>query len=327
MIAHMARDSHSTSSAAPSDVWTTRRLLEWMGGYLAERGVEDARLTAELLLAHVLDCERLRLFMDVDRPASTEELSRLRPMVKRVVGHEPVQYVLGEGWFYGGSFEVNRSTLIPRPCTETLVEHVIWHVRRFLRGRGETPVWDEVSPALRGTGVPPVALHPPILDIGTGTGCIAVTLAKEMPQARIVATDISEEILALAQRNALKHEVAARIDFRIGSLFEPVGSDERFDIICSNPPYVPDHEWPDVPRNVKEYEPETALRGGVDGLDLVRPLIAQSIQHLSPGGLLAVEIASVQKDEVLHLAREAGFTSAEGVKDHEQKTRVLLARK
>lgn len=279
-----------------------------MTEYLTSRRVEDARLTSELLLAHVLGCQRLRLFMEVDRPAAPPELARLRDMVKRVGAHEPVQYVLGEGWFYGRAFEVNRSTLIPRPCTETLVEHVIWHVRNKSGS----------------AGVPPA---PSILDIGTGTGCIAITLAKEIASARIVATDINDEVLFLAMRNAEKHGVADRIEFRRGSLLDPVESQECFDIICSNPPYIPDFEWTDVPRNVKEHEPASALRGGVDGLDIIRPLIAESFRHLNTGGLLAVEFASVQKDEVVRLAKEAGFASTEVVKDHEQKWRVLLARR
>ncbi len=302
--------AHSSSTpAASSDVWTTRRLLDWMAGYLTERHVDDARLTTELLLAHVLRCQRLRLFMEVERPASRDELARLREMVKRIGAYEPVQYVLGEGWFYGRPFEVNRSTLIPRPCTETLVEHVIWHVRKSSGSAGVLPAWS-------------------MLDIGTGTGCIAITIAKEIPSTRIVATDIRDDILALARRNVARHEVNDRIDFRRGTLFDPLRPDEDcFDVICANPPYIPDHEWPDVPRNVKEHEPHSALRGGPDGLDVIGPLISQSIQFLSAAGLLAIEIATVQRDEVIRLAKDAGFASADVVKDHEQKWRVLLARR
>jgi len=194
--------SRTDSSRTAQQRWTTRQLLEWIAGYLGERGIDNPRLTAELLVAHVIDCERLRLYMEVDRPASPEELSRLRSLVKRVAGHEPVQYVTGEAWFYGRPFGVDRSTLIPRPSTESLIERVINIARA-----------EAVQPSQ-------------FLDIGTGTGVIAITLASELSSSRIVATDVDDAILDLAARNAARHGVDERVEFRTGPVYEPVEADD-----------------------------------------------------------------------------------------------------
>lgn len=282
-----------------------------MRGYFAERGIDSPRLVAEWLLAHVLGCRRLRLYMEVDRPASPHELARLRGLVKRIAAHEPVQYVLGEWDFYGRPFHVAPCTLIPRPCTESLVEQVI----RWGRARGVSKEGNEARPIGR------------IADIGTGTGCIGLTLALEWPAAHLVATDIAPDALDLARRNAERHGVAPRVEFRLGSLLEPLAG-ERFDIIATNPPYIPDDEWADVAPNVKNHEPHRALRGGADGLDLIRPIIHGAAEHLLPGGLLAVEIPHARRDAALALAVAApGLTNARVEKDGEGLWRVLLAKR
>lgn len=284
-----------------TDQWTTRSLLEWMTGYFEGKSIDSVRFTAEMLLSHILKCERLRLYMEVDRPASKSELAELRAMVKRVGEHEPVQYVLGEGWFYGRPFHVEPSTLIPRPSTESLVETVINHVRAI-----------EEERIIR------------IADIGTGTGCVIVTLIAELPNAASVATDINESILSLARRNAERHKVSDRIKFTAGSLFESV--EGTFDVIVSNPPYIPDHEWPAVERNVKDYEPESALRGGKDGLDVIRPLITTASDYLVEGGLLAIEVADSHADSVKALMEaESNFKEVSIVKDNEGFKRVARA--
>jgi release factor glutamine methyltransferase len=276
-----------------------------MSEHFQAKGVESPRLVGEMLLAHVIGCERMRLYMEVDRPASPEELARLRELVARAAQHEPVQYLVGHAWFFSRQFEVDRSTLIPRPCTETLVEHVLqWH---------------------RGSGV----ASPILADIGTGTGCIAVSLAAQIKDARVVATDLVPEALELAMRNAERHGVADCIEFRSGSLLDPLRAGppgRRYDVICANPPYISDAEWADVPRNVKEYEPSSALRGGPDGLDCIRPLIAGARPLLAENGELVVEIAQSQRDAVLRLAEQAGFNDSTVLKDYEGLWRVLVAR-
>lgn len=296
----------SAASTSPNETWTTRSLLRWMTEHFEARGVESPRVIAEMLLAHVLECDRMRLYMEVDRSASQDERTRLRQLVARASRDEPVQYLLGEGWFFGKAFAVNPSTLIPRPATETIVEHLLQ--------------------ALRGEGEPESQL---IADIGTGTGCIAISLAGQLPGAKLIATDISAEALELASSNAERHEVADRVEFRRGSRLEPIADmPGTFDAICSNPPYIPDHEWEDVAANVKNYEPEAALRGGADGLDLIRPLISDAPGLLKPGGRLYIEIAACNREAVIKLAQQAGnYEDIEVLRDQEGLDRVLIARR
>ncbi|MHC5023874.1 MAG: peptide chain release factor N(5)-glutamine methyltransferase [Planctomycetota bacterium] len=298
----MTRTTHHTRRPIADPPWTTRRLLEWMSGHFAERGIDSPRVVAEMLLAHVLDCDRLRLYMESDRPASEPELARLRALVRRAVQHEPAQYLVGEAWFFGRAFSVAPATLIPRPSTEVLVEAVLQRNRD--RGGGEPPR---------------------IADLCTGTGCIAVSLAAQIPGARIVATDVVPEALDLAGRNAARHGVADRIELRAGSLLEPLG-DEPFDVICANPPYVPDEEWEQVEANVREHEPAGALRAGPDGLQFIRPLIAGAGRHLRPGGRLFIEIPNAARDTVLALASSTDdLERAEVRKDYDGHWRLLAA--
>ena len=299
--------THTKTGSAAAETWTTRRLLKWMTDHFTAKGIDSPRVVAEMLLAHVLGCERMRLYMEADRPASAAELAQLRDLVARAAKHEPAQYLVGEAWFFGRQFTVNRSTLIPRPCTETLVEHALQ--------------WHRLNPG---------HVNPLIADIGTGTGCIGISLAAQIADSRVVATDISPEALELARANAARHKVADRMEFRMGGGVAPLRNGapgERYDIICSNPPYIPDSEWDaQVDRNVKEYEPVSALRAGADGLAAIAPLIAEAPALLKTGGLLAVEIADSQRDAVLELAEKSGaLDNATVLKDHEGLWRVLVA--
>ncbi len=306
-----------TGQELQNAVWTTKRLLAWMRERFEAAGIDSPRVVAEMLLSHVLKCNRVRLYMEVDRPASADELATLRGLVKRALDHEPAQYLVGEAWFYSRPFEVDRSTLIPRPSTEAVIDAVIGWVdgnRACYAASGED--------ALAGQGK-----QLRIADIGTGTGCIAITLALQCPDARIVATDIKAQALELARRNAARHRVTDRIEFRAGDLFEPLrGGGELFDAICSNPPYIPDHEWDAVDRNVKDHEPASALRGGADGLNVIRPLIGGAADHLQVGGRLFVEIADCQRDAVRTLIEStAALRFVDIIKDHEGLWRVAIA--
>ncbi len=300
----------TSSSSKAAERWTTRRLLQWMGEHFKAKSVDSPRVVAEMLLSHVLECERMRLYMDAERPASTEELATLRDLVARAAKHEPVQYLVGNAWFFSRQFKVDRSTLIPRPCTETLVEHVLQ--------------WLRVNP---GHAAPLVA------DVGTGTGCIAISIAAQVPSANIIASDVVPEALALAKSNADSHKVADRIEFVIGDGLDAIAHAKpglRFDVIVSNPPYIPDAEWEggEVALNVKAFEPAGALRGGADGLNVVRPLIAAAPKLLKPGGLLAMEIAHAQRNTVIELARATSeLIEIDVLKDHEGLWRVLVAHK
>lgn len=281
--------------------WTTRRLLDWTTAHLKTREVDSPRLAAEMLLAHVLERPRIKLYMDLDRPASPLERSAFRELVERAATHEPVQYLVGTAHFFSLSFKVNRSVLIPRPSTETLVEHIVQHARRT-----------------------PGFACPTIADIGTGSGAIAVSLAKNLPDARVIATDICAEALELARRNAERHGVAERIELRRGTTYEPVAG-VRFHYIVSNPPYISDAEWAEVPANVR-HEPVTALRGGADGLEVLRPLIARGHEFLMHPGQIVLEFAASQKQAVLDLAQASEHLKNPRVlPDHERLPRMLLA--
>lgn len=284
------------------ETWTTRKLLAWTADYFGRKGVDSARRSAEELLAHVLGVKRLKLYMDPDRPASELERATFRELVERAVKHEPVDYLVGQAPFFSLTFKVTPAVLIPRPSTETLVEHVIQHARR-------TP-----------------GFHSPLIaDIGTGSGCIAICLAKQIETARVIATDISEDALAIARENAQAHGVADRVEFRHGDLLEPLAG-ERFHYLAGNPPYIPDDEWEKVEANVRDYEPTQALRGGVDGMKYLRPLIQQARQYLHQPGQLVLEIAAGNKQVVLDLVKaQAGLTNEHILADHESLPRILVA--
>jgi release factor glutamine methyltransferase len=284
-------------SATATETWTTRRLLQWIPGFLENKGIDAPRVVAEMLLAHVLDCDRMKLYMEVDRPASDDELAKLRALVSRAGGQEPVQYLIGEAAFYFRSFKVGPATLIPQPCTETLVDHVLERLRDH-----EAPV---------------------IADIGTGSGCIGVSLAAQLKTATVLATDVVPDAIELARANAVRFGVEDRVELVVGETLAPL-ADRTFDAICSNPPYIPAGELEQMDESVRGHVPESAWFGGPDGLDVIRPIIAGAGPRLAAGGCLAVEIADSQRDAVLALATEAGLPEAEVLKDQEGYWRVLV---
>jgi release factor glutamine methyltransferase len=263
----------------------------------AERGIENARLEAELLLAHVLGIKRLDLYLQFDRPLTNAQLEQFRGMCRRRLKREPLQYIVGTQQFRHIVVKVDSRALIPRPETELLVEEVVrWAAVRRSGG--------QAVGRLRA------------LDIGTGTGAIALSLLHEIPDIDVVATDISPEAAALATENGLQ-------DVRIGDLFEPVAN-EKFDIIVSNPPYVGANEQ--LQPEVKDWEPHTALFSGESGLDVIKRLTAQSPDRLTAYGLIAIEIGMQQGNEVAALLE--GTTSFEQIKvvrDYSDRERIVTA--
>lgn len=296
-----------------TDPWTTRRLLLWTAERLAAAGVDDARLKADMLLAHALGCERLRLYADPERPASAAERDAFRALVKRALAREPVDYLVGEAPFFGLRFGVTRATLVPRPATETLVEFVLDQERA--KPRADAPRTVRLA------------------DIGTGSGIIAITLAKFLPKsgaaAEAIATDISADAIEAARANAARHGVP--VEFRQGDLLAPLAGDfageNGLDYLLSNPPYIPDDEWDALEPEVKDWEPTQALRGGADGLDCVRPLLAHGAAHLKGGGWIAIELAAAKAAEAQRLAEQAGWLETRILKDHEGFPRILVGRK
>ncbi|MEQ8850384.1 MAG: peptide chain release factor N(5)-glutamine methyltransferase [Phycisphaerales bacterium] len=303
---------------APPKTWTTRDLLAWMTKAFEDKDLDSPRRLAEELLAHVVGCERLRLYMDADRPASELERAQLRDLVKRALAHEPVQYLIGHESFYGVKLNVDPRVLIPRPSTQTIVDATLAHFKA-------DPRVSSVRESDAGAG----SL---IADICTGSGCVAIALAKHLPGARFVATDVSADALAVAQENCETIGVDDRVELLEGDLLaaldaHPVArSAGSLAALVSNPPYIPDDEWADVEPNVKDHEPTGALRGGADGMDLARPLIERAPERLAPGGLLAIEIAAVRAPDALELARTHSLLEGEKIlKDSDGLDRVLVA--
>lgn len=259
-----------------ADIWTTLKVLTWTTGYLAEKGVANARREAEWLLCEATGLDRVGLYLNFDKPMSDEELAAYRGLVVRRGKREPLQHILGSQEFDGLTFEVSPAVLIPRHDTETLLEQALQH-----------------------------APHPrSILDIGTGSGCIAIALAKRLPAAAVTAVDLSAAALAVAQRNAELHGVT--IELLQGSFFEPVAG-RRFELIVSNPPYITTADLAGLQPEVRDFEPNLALHGGADGLDAYRAIIAQAADHLQPGGWLWFEVGAGQATDVAALLAQAGF--------------------
>lgn len=261
---------------APDETWTTLKVLTWTAGYLADKGVENARREAEWLLCQATGLDRVGLYLNFDKPLSDDELAGYRALVARRGKREPLQQILGSQEFDGLSFAVSPAVLIPRHDTETLLEQAV--------------------------GCAPQARH--ILDIGTGSGCIAIALAKRLPEATITAVDLSSEALAVAQRNAEAHN--ATVEFLPGSFFEPVAG-RRFDLVVSNPPYITTAELAGLQPEVRDHEPRLALDGGPDGLAAYRVIVAQAPAHLQPGGWLLLEVGAGQAGDVATLLAQAGF--------------------
>ena len=249
---------------------------------LERRGFVTPRLDAEVLLFHYLKTDRFGLYKYSERLLTDEEVRGFQAWVARRHQGEPVAYIVGQKEFFSLVFEVNNQVLVPRPETEILVEEVI----RLCSGSD----YKDLN----------------ILDIGTGSGAVAIALASALRDARIVATDISEGAIEVAMRNARNNGVDGRISFRRGSLFEPV-SREKFDVIVSNPPYISEDEFPYLPSDVREFEPESALLAGREGTSFHEVIIAEGAFHLKDGGWLAMEIGAGQRNSVESIFWESGL--------------------
>jgi release factor glutamine methyltransferase len=291
-----------------SGPWTVRRLLEWTSSFFARKEVDAPRLAAELLLAHVLDVPRLKLYTDYERPLSDKELSGYRALVQRAGEHEPIAYLTGRAHFFNMEFEVSPAVLIPRPDTETLVENVLQLARN-------TAGFES----------------PRVLDLCTGSGCIAAAIANGIKGANVIATDISEAAVEVARRNIERLGLADRVTVELGDLFEPVArlpDPQPFNLIVANPPYIPSGDVEKLDRNVREYEPVTALDGGIDGLVVHRRIFEGAVERLVPGGRLYVEIQFDQGPAVREIAEShAEYEDVRLLKDFAGHQRVLTARR
>jgi len=260
--------------------WTVGKVLSWSCDFLARHEVEEARLAGEILLAHALDCRRIDLYTRFDSVLSSQQRAAMRELVGRAAQHEPIAYLVGQKEFFSLTFGVTPAVLIPRPETETLVEQVIEHCR---------------ARALAA---------PVLLELGTGSGCIAVAVLKHLPGARVVATDIDPEALEVARQNAERHEVKVRLTL-IEADRLPLPAEVRpakeFDVVMSNPPYVAARDYAALAPNVREYEPRHALTDDANGLSFYTALAEEAPKLLTPGGAVFVEIAAGQAEAVTGL--------------------------
>ncbi len=274
---------------------TPLELVRLAAGYLAEKGVSSPRLDAEVLLAHVLGVPRIRLYTEFDKPLEPAEVAAYREAVRRRARREPVAYITGEREFWSLRLRVDPRVLIPRPETEVLVETCLAR--------------------MGAEGV--------LLDLGTGSGAVALALLSERPGWRAVGVDVSAGALEVARGNARSLGLAERLDLRAGDLYGPVAG-ERFDLIVSNPPYVPSAELDRLEPEVSRYEPRGALDGGPDGLAVLRRIAGRARHHLEPGGFLAVEIGAGQGPAVRQLLEGAGLAGVRVVPDHAGRDRVAV---
>lgn len=288
----------TTSEAEVSDAWTVGRVVRWASDDFARRGIESARLEADILLGEVLGLDRVRLLLAAERELSADELSRCRSLFQRRRAGEPIAYIIGRREFYGRTFHVDARVLVPRPETELLVEVALRRTaHRNLDGRA--------------------------LDLCTGSGCVGVTFARERPTWRVTLTDVDPGALAVARGNALRLGAVWGTSFVESDLFDGFGPDRRFELIASNPPYIPRAELAELAPTVRDFEPSRALDGGPDGLDFYRRITQGAKEYLVKGGILAVEVGAGQAADVSALFERAGFSGIERALDYGGHERVV----
>ncbi|MFO7765131.1 MAG: peptide chain release factor N(5)-glutamine methyltransferase [Pelovirga sp.] len=280
-----------------NESWTLLKLLRWMTGYFTEKGIDNPRLDAELLLAHQFGLDRVGLYLNYDRPLTSTELDQVRPLVKRRGRREPLQYVLGSTEFWSLQFRVSPEVLIPRADTEVLVEEAL----KYCAADGV------------------------LLDVGSGSGAVLISLLSELPAWRGVGIDISPGALEIARHNIAVHRLEDRAQLLEGDLAAlPEGP---FDLIVSNPPYIPASQWNGLMPEVRDFEPSLALLGGADGLDCYRYLIEQVPVSLAPDGWLLVEIGADQAGQIRDLFFSSGLTDVFLRHDYGGNPRVIGGRR
>ncbi|MHB1561911.1 MAG: peptide chain release factor N(5)-glutamine methyltransferase [Isosphaeraceae bacterium] len=282
------------------DVWTVGRLLTWTTDYLKRRGSESPRLDAEVMLAHVLEWQRVQLYTRFLEEVPDIPRGKFRDLVRRRAEGSPVAYLVGRKEFYSLPFEVSPAVLIPRPESEFVVVDFLEQMK--------------VLESVRA------------IDVGTGSGCLAIACASKHPGARFIAIDISDKALGVARKNAKRHGVADRVEFRLGDRLGPVLGEGPFDAIVSNPPYIPTPDIDTLEPGVRDYEPRLALDGGTDGLNVVRGIVEQAEGLLKPGGHVILEIGTAQEGPVRELiAAHPALVLAPTIHDHAGHPRVIRA--
>ncbi len=294
--------SPDRSSDAASEPWTVRRILDWTTAHLEKHGSDSPRLDTEVLLAHARNCERIRLYTNYEDVVTEQERALMRQLVQRRANSEPVAYLVGKREFFGLDFYVDKNVLVPRPDTETLVIELVDEAQKLT--------------------------NPSVLDLCTGSGCIAISAAANCHNAKFLATDLSEPALAIAQKNASANELANQVQFLLSDCFEQIPSGTLFDIIVSNPPYIPDAEIEQLEKDVRQHEPRLALSGGRDGLDFYRRIIQQAGRYLKDQGLLMLEFSPEQETDLRTLFKATGeYTDVRVKADLAGRARVIIGQK
>ncbi|MEM7317099.1 MAG: peptide chain release factor N(5)-glutamine methyltransferase [Planctomycetota bacterium] len=284
-----------------TEEWTILRLLKWTESYLTESGSDSPRLDAEILLATAKECDRIQLYTSFDEVATDEVRTAYRELVRRRAEGAPVAYLVGHREFFSRRFRVNENVLIPRPETEFVV----------------TQLCDCVADRQQQVS---------IVDVGTGSGILAITAALELPNAKVTAIDISDGALEVARQNAEDHGVLDRIDFVEGDLLDSISTDTKFDFVLSNPPYVSESEFEELDTQVKDHEPKLALVAGEFGTSVIERLIPQAADRLVTGGRLMMEISPMIEERVHGLIQShGGFETPSTTKDLAQLARVVTA--
>ncbi|WP_040591995.1 peptide chain release factor N(5)-glutamine methyltransferase [Schlesneria paludicola] len=290
-----------TSPPTPEEPWTVRRVLEWTTAHLKKSGSDTPRLDAEILLAHARGCQRIQLYTQFDEPLNDAVRATMRGLVQRRAKAEPVAYLVGQREFFSLKFRVTRDVLIPRPETETLVIEILDAAK--------------------------VRPNPTILDLCTGSGCVAISTAKNNPQAKVTAVDISRAAIAIARENAAAHQVTDRVEIIESNIFEALPAGKQFDLIVGNPPYIPSAEIDQLDAEVAKHEPRLALDGGPDGMDILRRIIEQAPRFAAPSALLLLEFTPEQAEALEQLTvAHGGYEDVSIVKDLGHRARVLKAR-
>ncbi len=277
-------------------LWTIKNVLQWTTEYFAKGGIDNSRLDAEILLCKAINCNRIKLYIDQDKPLSQGELNAMHSLVERRIKHEPIAYILGSKGFMLDDFAVSPAVLVPRPETELLVE------------KAASLFNDE-----------PIE----ILDIGTGSGAIVISLLKLLPKAHAKAVDISSDALGVAVANAQNLGVADRVKFVKTDVYQGLDT-QKFDLIISNPPYIPNADMDSLDEDVKK-EPRLALAGGEDGLDFYRRIVAGADKYLAADGVLAMELGIYQGPAVEKICHETGYVVTKITKDYAGIERDIFA--
>lgn len=289
--------------------WTVRRLLEWTSGFFTRKKVDSPRLSAELLLAHVLSAPRIKLYTDYERIIDEPQLGAFRGLVQRAAEHEPIAYLTGKAHFFNLEFDITRDVLIPRPDSETIVENVLQFVRH--QSGFESPR---------------------VIDLCTGSGCIAAAIARHLKSCVVIATDISSEAVEVARRNMTRLGLSDRVQVEQGDLFEPLArlvDPLPFQLLVANPPYIATAQLEALDRSVRDFEPRMALDGGADGLAMHRRILEAAPARLCAGAHAFLEIAFDQGQSARQLAEQfdADFDQIKILRDYGGRDRVLSLRR